>query len=236
MNILEKVIRTIVGGRVLDIATQEGHFARILMKNLQSYQQIVGIDINEQVIKIARDASGQEKIQFLVMNAEQLGFEDNSIDTVSISASFHHLSNIQQVLTEMKRVLKPEGNFIIMEMHRDGQTEAELTSVYLHHWVADVDTAFGYLHHHTLAHEALINHVLQLNLSQVEFYEYTERDSDPMEKENSKQLDDLISRVTARAETLELYAELKKRGEELRQRLHKVGAQREPVLVLIGKK
>jgi broad specificity phosphatase PhoE len=77
---------------------------------------------------------------------------------------------------------------------------------------------------------------LQLNLSQVEFYEYTERDSDPMEKEYIKQLDGLIIRVTARAETLESYAELKKRGEELLQRLHKVGAQREPVLVLIGKK
>ena len=55
MNIIEKAISTIAGGRVLDVATQEGHFVRMLMKNLQSYNQIVGIDVDEQAIKTARD-------------------------------------------------------------------------------------------------------------------------------------------------------------------------------------
>jgi ubiquinone/menaquinone biosynthesis C-methylase UbiE len=75
------------------------------------------------------------------MDAERLCFEDDSFDTVAISASLRHLSHIQRVLDEMVRVLKPGGHFIAAEMHRDGQTEAELTSVYLHQWVAQVDTA-----------------------------------------------------------------------------------------------
>jgi len=64
------------------------------------------------------------------MNAERMDFANESFDTVSISASLHHLPNIQQVLAEISRVLKPGGNFILAEMHRDGQTAAELTSVY----------------------------------------------------------------------------------------------------------
>jgi ubiquinone/menaquinone biosynthesis C-methylase UbiE len=160
MDSIEKAISTIAGGKVLDVATHEGHFVRVLMKNLQSYRQIIGIDTDEQAIKTARNTNEQEKIQFLVMNAEQLDFEDESFDTVSISASFHHLSNIRLVLAEMKRVLKSEGNFIMVEMHRDGQTEAELTSIYLHHLVAEVDTALGYLHNHTLARQELINYGL----------------------------------------------------------------------------
>jgi ubiquinone/menaquinone biosynthesis C-methylase UbiE len=236
VNIIERAISSVAGGRVLDVATQEGHFVQMLMKNLQCYTQIVGIDVNEQAIKTARDTIGQEKIQFLVMNAEQLDFEDESFDTVSISASFHHLSNIRQVLVEMGRVLKSEGNFIFAEMHRDGQTEAELTSVYLHHWVAEVDSALGCLHNRTLARQEFMDYVASLGLSQVEFYDYTDRDSDPMEKTIIEQLDDLIARVIQRAETAASYGELKRRGEELRQRLHKVGAQREPVLVVIGKK
>lgn len=236
VNIIERAMSRITGGRVLDVATQEGHFVQILMKNLQCYTQIAGIDVNEPAIKTAADTIGQEKIRFLVMNAEQLGFEDKSFDTVSISASFHHLSNIPQVLTEMERVLKLDGNFIIAEMHRDGQTEAELTSVYLHHWVAEVDSALGGLHNSTLARQELMDYVASLGLSQVEFYDYADRDSDPMEKAMIEQLDNLIARVIQRTEMAASYGELKRRGEKLRQRLHKVGAQREPILVVIGKK
>jgi ubiquinone/menaquinone biosynthesis C-methylase UbiE len=235
-NIIEKAIGSVIGGSVLDVATQEGHFVQMLMENLQGYHQIIGIDIDESAIKTARDSLQQEKIKFMVMNAEKLDFKDESFDTVSISASFHHLSNIQQVLAEMKRVLKPAGKFIIAEMHRDGQTEAELTSIYLHHWVAEVDTALGSLHNHTLARQEFIDYISCLSLSQTEFYDYIDRESDPLEKKRIMQLDDLISRVTQRAETATSYGELKEQGEMLRQRLHKVGAQREPVLVIIGKK
>jgi ubiquinone/menaquinone biosynthesis C-methylase UbiE len=236
VNVIERAISSVAGGRVLDVATQEGHFVRILMKNLASYIQIVGIDADEQAIKTARDTIGQEKVQFLVMNAEQLDFEDESFDTVSISASFHHLSNIRQVLDEMERVLKPAGNWIIAEMHRDGQTEAELTSIYLNHWVAEVDCALGRLHNRTLARQEFMDYAASLGLSQVEFYDNTDRDSDPMERARIEQLESLIDRVVQRAEKASTYSELRRRGEELRQRLHAVGAQSEPVLVVIGKK
>lgn len=236
MNVIEKALGKIAGGSVLDVATQEGHFVRALMKHLQSYRQVVGIDVNEQAIKIAQDTIRQEKVRFLVMNAEQLEFGDESFDTVSISASFHHLADIQRVLAEMKRVLKPKGNFIVAEMHRDGQTEAELTSVYLHHWVAEVDTALGCLHRPTLTRRALLEHVQSLGLSQGELYDDADRDSDPMEESRIAQLDELIQRVTQRAETADASGELKRRGEELRRRLHKVGAQKEPVLWFLGKK
>ena len=98
-----------------------------------------------------------------------------------------------------------------------------------------MDSALGCLHNRTLARQEFMDYA-SLGLSQVEFYDYTDRDSDPMEKTIIEQLDDLIARVIQRAETAASYGELKRRGEELRQRLHKVGAQREPVLVVIGKK
>ena len=46
MNIIERAISSVAGGRVLDVATQEGHFVQMLMKNLSSYTEIVGIDVN----------------------------------------------------------------------------------------------------------------------------------------------------------------------------------------------
>jgi len=236
LEILEEIISKVAGGRVLDVATQEGHFVRLLMKNLQSYTQIVGIDVDRDAIKKAKEIIRDKDILFLVMNAEQMNFENGSFDTVSISASLHHLQSIQQVLLEVSRVLKSGGNFILAEMHRDGQTDAELTSVYLHHWVGEVDTALGYVHNHTMGRHELIAHVETLGLRQVEFHDVIDRETDPMDKTYIEQLDELIERITRRAEAATSYEGLKKRGEELRQRLHKVGAQREPRLIAIGKK
>jgi hypothetical protein len=87
-----------------------------------------------------------------------------------------------------------------------------------------------------LARQEFVDYVASLGLSQVEFYDYTDRDSDPMERARIEQLESLIDRVVQRAEKASTYSELRKRGEELRQRLHAVGAQSEPVLVVIGKK
>jgi SAM-dependent methyltransferase len=234
VNVIERVLGGIDGGSVLDVATQEGGFVQILIEHLKSYTEIVGVDVDEQAIERAQHTLAQEDVRFLAMNAEQLDFEDERFDTVTISASLHHLSHIQPVLAEMERVLKPGGHFILIEMHRDGQTEAELTSVYLHQWVAQVDTALGHLHNGTLARQAFADHVASLGLSQVECYDYVDRDSDPMEKARIEQLAGLIEITLKRAEGASNPGALKERGEALRRRLYEVGAQREPILLVVG--
>lgn len=236
MDTIAGVLRGIDGGRVLDVATQQGRFAQILIENLRDYTEIVGVDIDEQAIKAAREALGQGNVQFLVMNAEQLDFEAESFDTVSISASLHHLQNIQRVLEEMKRVLKPNGHFIIIEMHREGQTEAELTSIHLHHWAAEVDTALGRPHSSTLTRQELADYVASMGLRDVEFHDYNDRDSDPMEGERIELLASAIERIIQRAEGASNGRELQGQGEKLRRRLHEVGAQGEPIVMIAGRK
>ena len=235
-NVFKQTLGDIAGGRVLDVATQEGDFVRILAESLKSYTEIVGIDICEQAIETAQSTFDQENIQFIQMDAEQMGLEAESFDTVSISASLHHLANIPPVLTEMKRVLRLGGRFIIAEMHREGQTEAQLTVVYLHHWVAEVDSALGGVHNSTLARQEFVDYVERPGLCNVEFRDFSDTDSDPMDETGIEQLEGLIDRNIQRAEGVSSYRELKRRGEELRQRLHEVGAQREPVLIVIGEK
>jgi hypothetical protein len=136
----------------------------------------------------------------------------------------------------MMRVLKPNGRFIMAEMHSDGQTAAQLTTVYLHHWIADVDSALGMLHNHTLARQELVDYMENLGLSEITSYEFYDAESDAMEKEVLAGLEELIDTTTRRAQGTSFYLELKERGEALRQRLHEVGAQMEPRLVAVGKK
>jgi len=146
----------------------------------------------------------------------------------------HHLSNIPRVLTEGKRVPKPGGNLVLAEMHRDGQAEAELTSVYLHHWVAQVDSALGQVHNSTLARQELINHIADLEFRQVTCYDDVDRDSDPMEATRIGHLTGLIDRTIHRAQETDCYHKLAEQGRDLRRRLYETGAQREPILILTG--
>jgi ubiquinone/menaquinone biosynthesis C-methylase UbiE len=236
MDLFQSVLRGMDGGKVLDVATQEGGFVQILIENLKGYQEIVGVDINERAIETARDRISRDDVRFLVMDAEQLDFEDEYFDTVSISASLHHMSNVQRVLEEMKRVLKSGGTFILAEMHREGQTEAGLTSVYLHQWAAEVDSALGRLHNHTFSRQDLVDYVEGMELENIEIYDYIERDSDPFEMSRIEQLEGLIERIVRRAEGARNDKELKARGEKLRKRLREVGVQREPILLVIGRK
>jgi ubiquinone/menaquinone biosynthesis C-methylase UbiE len=174
MNVFKQAFGDLVGGRVLDIATHEGGFIQILMENLKSYTEILGIDISESAIEIAQRTFDQKNIQFIQMDAGQLSFEDESFDTVSISASLHHLADIPQVLAEAKRVLKTGGHLIIAEIHRDGQTGAQLTTVYLHHWVAEVDSALGILHNKTLARQEIVDYLERLGLYEAAFYDFSD--------------------------------------------------------------
>ena len=236
MTGIESVLSEIDGGKVLDVATHEGYFVQLLMRNLKSWTEIVGIDVNEKAIETARHRLGQDNIRFLGMNAERLEFENEYFDTISISASLHHLADIPHVLGEMMRVLKTGGYFILAEMHEDAPTEAARTFVYLHQWVAEVDSALGILHNKTLARQEFVDYMAALGLTRFEIYDYADKDSNPRKNTRLAQLESLIEKTLHRAESANHFAVLKKRGEALRQRLHKTGAQREPILMVVGKK
>ena len=236
MDILEQSLSTLTGGRVLDVATQEGGFVQIMLEHLHSYTHITGIDITEGALRNAAAKIRQENIRFLAADAGQMPFEPFSFDTLSVSASLHHFANIPQVLTEVNRVLKPGGNFILIEMHREAQSEAELTSTYLHQWAARVDTATGRVHNPVLTRQELVDHAASLGLSQVEFHDILDHDSDPMDQALIDQLDAVIDKVLQRAEANAAYAELKEQAAVVRQRLHQVGVRGEPILLAIGRK
>lgn len=79
--------------------------------------QVTGIDISPVAIQKATERAQQAKlnnIYFTEMNAEDLSFNDKSMDIVCGSAILHHL-NIEQSLKEIARVLKPEGKAVFLE-------------------------------------------------------------------------------------------------------------------------
>jgi len=191
-SIFARALGGISGGRVLDIATAQGGFLELLGDNLKEYEALIGVDTDVPALEVARDRLGRENVCFLQMDAERLAFRDESLDTVGIGASLHHLANIPRVLAEIGRVLKPGGHLLLSEMHCDGRTAPQLTVVYLHHWVADIDTALGLLHNRTLSRQAFVDYAANLGLRNVTCYDWYDTDADPMNEEVIRRFEGLI--------------------------------------------
>jgi len=101
------------GQIVIDVACGTGDLiAAVKQKaDIQAY----GIDIAEQMIEIAKEK--HQSISFSVAPAYPLEFDDSSVDTIMVSAAFHHFEQPQRFVTECLRVLRPGGKAYIGEFN-----------------------------------------------------------------------------------------------------------------------
>jgi len=78
--------------------------------------RVAGIDISDVAIAQAQDEAARRglSIDFRVGDAERMPFGDGAFDLVCGSGILHHL-NIRPALTEVARVLKPEGRAVFIE-------------------------------------------------------------------------------------------------------------------------
>ena len=236
MNVFEELFTNLNGGRVLDVATGEGGYITILQRYLGSFKSITGIDANGKVLRSAKHKFDSPYIQFTQMNAEYLGFESGSFDTVNISASLHHLENVTRVLAEMKRALKPGGKLILTEMHRDGTTEAQFNAIRIHHWAAAVDSSLGILHDRTFARQEILDFVDDLNLGNMTIRGFPNTDSDPLNEKAIAGVSGYLDRYHQRLANKPGSEVLIRQEQELRDSLAAKGFQREPVLIIIAEK
>ena len=102
----KQILGNIPGGRVLDVATGDGSFIKILQKSLKDYIEIVGIDIAKKAINTVFE---QKDVSFFQMDAAHLAFDHESFDTVCISNSLHHFSSLSQIFADQEDMLKFQG-------------------------------------------------------------------------------------------------------------------------------
>ncbi|MBN1968908.1 MAG: methyltransferase domain-containing protein [Candidatus Delongbacteria bacterium] len=140
---------------MLDIATGTGHFIKTIEKYVPNKLVYTGIDINSEVLdRAAEEIKNYTNLESRVklINADFTAgcFNQNEFDLVSISNSLHHFRSLNDCFSEIRRVLKNEGRFIINEMISDeNQSIQELNHVKLHHWYANLDRSKGCYHRET---------------------------------------------------------------------------------------
>lgn len=104
---------------VLDIGCGTGELERLLLET-HSNQQIVGVDLSEQMLAIARQkCQSYAHVAFHLASATALPFDDHSYDRVVSASSFHYFDAPQTALIEIKRVLKPTGTLVVLDWCKD---------------------------------------------------------------------------------------------------------------------
>jgi len=159
---LQKYLKRINAGHLLDVATGEGDFLLFLLDAFSSYDSATGLDINPQNLKIARQKIGRQKVDFLQGNVRKLPFEDNYFDTIAISNSLHHFENPGKAIQSMMRVLLPGGLMVINEMINKDLNLAQQAHFEYHSLKAEIDTLSGGYHRKIYLKDELLE-ILQEN-------------------------------------------------------------------------
>jgi len=209
---------------ILDLATGQGGFIEEICKELQDFTSAIAVDSSSKAIDAALKKDLDNRISFREMDCENLEFEKESFDIVSICNSIHHLKDRDKVLGEALRVLKKGGFFIVSEMyHSHLERPSQSTHSDFHHWWGNVDSALGNYHGKTFDRETLLNIVQSLPLDSVEFEQFDGLDEDIYSEDIQKHLTDAFEMYKKRAENLENASELIAKGEGLINKMKKDG-------------
>lgn len=103
---------------ILDLATGTADLAIALAKR-NPHAHIVGMDISEKMLEIGKEKVQkhglESQIELRLGDAASLPFDDNSFDTVTVGFGVRNFENRELSLSEIQRVLKPNGHAVILE-------------------------------------------------------------------------------------------------------------------------
>jgi demethylmenaquinone methyltransferase/2-methoxy-6-polyprenyl-1,4-benzoquinol methylase len=106
--------------RILDLASGTGDFA---IESLRlNPKEIIGMDISEGMLEVGRQKMkkhGYDKvISMRLGDSEDLPFEDNYFDALTVGFGVRNYENLEKGLAEMFRVVRPGGKLIILEFSK----------------------------------------------------------------------------------------------------------------------
>lgn len=120
--------------RVVDIACGTGELERELLARWPRLM-LTGIDVSHNMLRQATDK--RLAVDWLRADSAQLPFADRSFDAAVCANAFHYFRSPERALTEIRRVLRPGGRFVLVDWC-DDYLSCKLCSL----WLRWTDAAF----------------------------------------------------------------------------------------------
>jgi ubiquinone/menaquinone biosynthesis C-methylase UbiE len=105
------------GHRVLDVGCGLGFDVDRVAESVGPQGEAVGLDLSQSFVDAAtsRNSARSSRARFVVGDAHQMAFDDESFDACRVDRSLQHLENPQRVVSEMCRVLRRGGRIVCAE-------------------------------------------------------------------------------------------------------------------------
>jgi ubiquinone/menaquinone biosynthesis C-methylase UbiE len=140
------------GKTVLDIASGEGYGSAMLAKHAT---KVIGVDISPDAVMHARQRYINHNLQYMVGSCSEIPLPDSSIDLVVSFETIEHHDQHDQMMTEIKRVLKPSGTLLISSPDK-------------YHYTIEPDVTNPYHLKELYAHE--FKHLIEEHFDQVAYF------------------------------------------------------------------
>src|SRR5258707_3711926 len=129
-----QLMRVPADARVLDVGCGSGWATRLLA-GYATNGQVTGIDISDEMIRVARESSSAvTNVDYEVASADELPFTDNEFTHAFSMESLYYYTDIPKAVAEIHRVLRPRGLFVAVV---DLYFESEAT----HQWIDGLKVA-----------------------------------------------------------------------------------------------
>ncbi|KAF1689904.1 methyltransferase domain-containing protein [Pseudoxanthomonas taiwanensis] len=114
-------LSAVAGKDVLDVASGEGYGSAAMARVARS---VVGVDISQEAVEHARTKyAGIANLRFEQGSAAALPLPDNCVDVVVSFETLEHLHEQEEMIAEIRRVLRPEGCLILSSPNRKVYSE-----------------------------------------------------------------------------------------------------------------
>jgi demethylmenaquinone methyltransferase/2-methoxy-6-polyprenyl-1,4-benzoquinol methylase len=108
-------------GRALDVGTGTGDFALALLGRSPQSATVTGVDISPGMLEIAERRASKARLaqryERLIASVESRPFADAGFDVAMAGFVIRNVGDIPRGLREMRRVLRPGGRAVILDLH-----------------------------------------------------------------------------------------------------------------------
>lgn len=175
------------GGIALDVCCGTGMITREIAKKVGPTGKVIGLDFCEEMLEVAiREIpeSSENNIEYILGNAIEIPFADNTFDSVTIGFGLRNVPDMRKTIREMVRVVKPGGRVVSLEFTKPTvPVFKQIYNLYFDKWVPFIGRfgvesvrPYKYLHNSWKAfphQKHLRDEFVRQGLDEATFYELT---------------------------------------------------------------